>query len=116
MKEKKIESHSINLSADHLSILDSVICKVEVDLTGWLSDLSGQKNWEILSESENENYIIFFLKQESQNAEVTLYNSGYAIVDIDGKAVFHGDIIGKKAGSASLNYYNIESGEKILLN
>ena len=43
MKEKKLESHSINLPSDYLSLLDSVICKVEVDLTGWLSDLSGRK-------------------------------------------------------------------------
>jgi len=116
MKEKKIESHSISLPSDYLSLLDSVICKVEVDLTGWLTDLSGRKDWEVWSESENDNYIIFFLKQESQNAEVTLYNTGYARVDINGKAVFQGDIIEKNAGSARLSYYNVDSGEKILLN
>jgi len=116
MKEKKVESHSISLPSDYLSLLDSVICKVEVDLTGWLTDLSGRKDWEVWSESENDNYIIFFLKQENQNAEVSLYNTGYARVDINGKAVFQGDIIEKNAGSARLTYYNVESGEKILLN
>tara|TARA_B110000037_G_scaffold91891_1_gene108402 strand:- start:435 stop:785 length:351 start_codon:yes stop_codon:yes gene_type:complete len=116
MKEKKIESHPIDLPADYLSLLDSVICKVEVDLAKWLSDLSGSKNWEIWSESENDNHIVFFLKQENQNAEVTLYNSGYARVDINGEAVFQGDIIEKNASTARLSYYNVESGEKILLN
>jgi hypothetical protein len=116
MKNKKIESHSINLPSDYLSLLDSVICKVEVDLTKWLTDLSGRKNWEVWSESESDNYIIFFLKQEDQDAEVTLYNTGYARVDINGEAVFQGDIIKKNASSARLSYYSVESGEKILLN
>jgi len=116
MKNKKIESHSINLPSDYLSLLDSVICKVEVDLTEWLTDLSGRKDWEVWSESENDNYIIFFLKQEDQDAEVTLYNTGYARVDINGEAVFQGDIIEKNASSARLSYYSVESGEKILLN
>ena len=115
MKEKKIEIHSINLPSNHPSLLESVICKVEVDLTEWLSDLSGRKDWEVWSESESENYVIFFLKQENQNAEVTLYNSGYARVDINGEAVFQGDIIEKNAGTARLSYYSVESGEKILL-
>ena len=115
MKEKKIESHPLYLPANYLSSLDSVICKVEVDLTGWLCDLSGQKNWEVLSESENDNYVIFFLKKNSQEAEITLYNTGYARVDIDGILVFQGDIIAKNASSAYLSYYSAESGEKILL-
>jgi len=116
MKEKNTESHSINYPADYLSSFDSVICKVEVDLTGWLTDLSGRKNWEIWSESENDNYIIFFLKQDNQDAEITLYNNGYARVDINGEAVFQGDIIKKNASTARLSYYSVESGEKILLN
>ena len=116
MKNKKIESHSINLPSDYLSLLDSVICKVEVDLTEWLTDLSGRKDWEVWSESENDNYVIFFLKQENQDAEVTLYDTGYARVDINDELVFQGDIITKNASSAHLSYYNIESGEKILLN
>ena len=115
MKEKKIESHLIDLPSDSFSLLDSVVCKVEVDLASWLSHLSGQKNWEVWSELENDNHIIFFLKQDSQDAEVTLYSSGYARVDIDGEAVFQGDIIEKNASAARLSYYNIESGERILL-
>ena len=116
MKIKKSKRHSISLPSDYLSWLDSVVCKVEVDLTEWLSDLSGRKNWEVWSESESDNYIIFFLKQENQDAEVTLYNTGYARVDINGEAVFQGEIIEKNASSARLSYYSVESGEKILLN
>ena len=116
MKEKKIESHLLDLPADYLSLLDSVICKVEVDLAGWVCNLSGRKDWEVWSETENDNHMIYFLKQENQDAEITLYNTGYARVDIDGIAVFQGDIMEKNASSASLSYYSAESGEKILLN
>jgi len=116
MKEKKLDIHSINLPSNHPSLLESFICKVEVDLTGWLSDLSGRKDWEVWSESENDNYVIFFLKQDNQDAEVTLYNTGYARVDINDELVFQGDIIKKNARAARLSYYSIESGEKILLN
>lgn len=116
MKEKKLDIHSINLPSNHPSLLESFICKVEVDLTGWLSDLSGRKDWEVWSESENDNYVIFFLKQDNQDAEVILYNTGYARVDINDELVFQGDIIKKNARAARLSYYSIESGEKILLN
>ena len=34
-----------NLELDHSSLMDSIICKVEVDLVGWLADLSGGKGW-----------------------------------------------------------------------
>ena len=116
MNEKKIENHLVDLPTDYLSLVDSVVCKVEVDLTGWICNLSGRKNWEVWSESENDNHMIYFLKQENLDAEVTLYNTGYARVDIDGKSVFQGDIMEKNASSASLSYYSAESGEKILLN
>ena len=116
MKEKNLEIHSINLPSNHPSLFESFICKVEVDLTGWLSDLSGRKDWEVWSESENDNYVIFFLKQDNQDAEVTLYNTGYARVDINDELVFQGDIVKKNASAARLSYYSIESGEKILLN
>jgi hypothetical protein len=116
MKEKKLESHPLDLPADYPSLFDSVICKVEVDLAGWLCTLSGRKDWEVWSESENDNHIIFFLKQEDQDAEITLYNSGYARVDIDGEAVFQGDIMKKNTSLACLSYYSVESGKKILLN
>ncbi len=116
MNEKKINKSPINLNLDYISLLDPVVCKVEVDLAGWLHDLSGEKGWKVLSESENENYTSFFLKQDKQEAEVTLYHSGFAQVDIDGCLVFHGDILEKNCKKAQLNYYRLDSGDRILLN
>jgi len=109
------ENNNLYLPANLLSLSDSVICKVEVDLAGWLEDLSGVKGWEIWSELENEIAISFFLKLENDNAEVTLYKSGYAIVDINGESVFNGDLIEKRAPGAKLSYYRVDDGEKILL-
>ena len=109
------ENNNLYLPANLLSLSDSVICKVEVDLAGWLEDLSGVKGWEIWSELENENSISFLLKLENDNAEVILYTSGYAIVDINGESVFNGDLIEKRALGAKLSYYRADDGEKILL-
>jgi len=105
-----------NLSPDFLSLSDLVVCKVELDLAKWLENLSGGKGWEVWSETENDNYVSFFLKQAKHNAEVTLYDSGYAMVDINGESVFHGDLIEKKDSAAKLSYYRVEDGEKILIN
>jgi hypothetical protein len=116
MNEKKIENSTLNLDLDLISLFDPVVCKVEVDLTGWLYDLSGGNGWKVDSEQENENYTSFYLKQGDRVAEVTLYHSGFAQVDIDGQLVFHGDMLEKTCNKAKLNYYRIDSGDKILLN
>ena len=112
---KDTKNNNLYLPADMLFLRDAVICKVEVDLTSWLEDLSGWKGWEIWSELEDENSVSFFLKQENDDAEVTVYNSGYAIVDINGESVFVGDLIEKRAPGAKLSYYRVDDGEKILL-
>lgn len=115
MREKK-QKQSLNLDSEFLNLVDPVVCKVEIDLANWLSDLSGGKRWVIHSEQENDSYISFYLKHNDQEAEVTLYNSGFASIDIDGESVFHGDILEKKGEKAKLHYYRLESGEKILVN
>ena len=55
------------------------------------------------------------LKLKKQNAEITLYHSGHALVLIDEKPVFDGDLIEKRNPIAKLSYYNIDDGEKISL-
>ena len=94
---------------------DAVVCKVELDLGKWLEQLTGGKGWEIWSESEYEHYVSYHLKFKGQNAEVTLYHSGHAIVFIDEKSVFEGDLIKKRSSVAKLSYFNIDDGEKISL-
>jgi len=116
MNEKKIENSTLNLDLNLISLFDPVVCKVVVDLPGWLYDLSGGNGWKVDSEQESENYTSFFLKQGKKEAEVTLYHSGFAQVDIDGQLVFHGDMLEKSCKKAQLNYYRLDNGDKILLN
>ena len=103
------------LKNNDLIFSDAVVCKVELDLGKWLEQLTGGKGWEIWSESENEHYVSYHLKFKSQNAEATLYHSGHAIVFIDEKSVFEGDLIKKRSSVAKLSYFNIDDGEKISL-
>lgn len=116
MNKNKIQNSTLSLDLDLISFFDPVVCKVEIDLTGWLYDLSGGNGWKLDSEQENESYTSFFLKKGNQQAEITLYYSGFARVDIDDQLVFHGDMLKKGCKKAKLNYYRLDSGDKILLN
>lgn len=99
---------------------EPIICRVEVDLPAWLSQLAGGRDWEVYSEAAQENCISFALRQgskaESKLAEVTLYHNGYAIVDVDGKSLFDGSLTAGVSDFAHLTYYHADSGEKITLN
>jgi hypothetical protein len=99
---------------------EPIICRVEVDLPAWLSQLTGGRDWEVYSEAEEENCISFAMRQgsklESKLAEVTLYHNGYAVVDVDGKSLFDGSLTSGVSNFAHLTYYHADSGEKITLN
>lgn len=99
---------------------EPIICRVEVDLPSWLSQLAGGQDWEVFSEAEEENCISFAMRQGSAKvpkvAEVTLYHNGYAVVDVDGKSLFDGSLTAGTSNCAHLTYYHADSGEKITLN
>ena len=46
MNEKKIENSALNLNSDYISLIDTVVCKVEVDLAGcfkiFLQEMAGK--------------------------------------------------------------------------
>ena len=107
-----------------------IICRVEVDLPGWLAQLTGDNKWEVVSEDEDETCISFSLRESfprekvaktsrklaQKLAEVTLYHNGYAVVDVDGKALFDGTLTNGTSDCAHLSYFHAESGEPIILN
>lgn len=95
---------------------DPVVCRVEVDLRGWLQQLTGRADWEVYEEDEEDTYTSFAMRQGGQEAEVTLYRSGYAIVDVNGHSVFTGSLTTGTSECAHLAYFNAESGEPITLN
>lgn len=93
-----------------------VICRVEVDLPGWLEQLTGYANWEVYQEDEEESYLSFVMRLGRQQAEVTLYHNGYAVVDVDGQPIFDGTLTTGTSDCAHLSYYHADSGEPIVLN
>ncbi|MEQ1598144.1 MAG: hypothetical protein ABL880_02140 [Methylotenera sp.] len=100
---------------------EPIICRVEVDLPGWLSQLAGGNHWEVFTEAEEENCISFMLREKIAKttpklAEVTLYHNGYAVVDVEGKALFDGSLTNGTSDCAHLSYFHAESGEPIILN
>ena len=104
------------MAADHPAWEESIVCRVEVDLPGWLTQLAGGKNWEVYSEDEDDTCISFALRQGKKQAEVTLYHNGYAVVDVDGTELFDGSLTSGTSDWAHLTYYHADSGEKIVLN
>lgn len=100
---------------------EPIVCRVEVDLPGWLTQLAGGKEWEVYSEDEDETCISFAMREKvatkaPKTAEVTLYHNGYAIVDVDGKALFDGTLTSGTSHCAHLTYYHASSGEPVTLN
>lgn len=111
------EDDTLKNDAHLKSVWDEpVVCRVEVDLSGWLEQLTGRPDWELLEEDEDENYISFAMRRGRQEAEVTLYHNGYAVVDVDGEALFDGSLTTGTSKCAHLSYFHAESGEPITLN
>jgi hypothetical protein len=118
---EKIELNNIN----HPAWDAPIICRVEVDLPGWLAQLTGENKWEVYSEDEDETCISFAMREKAGKtapklapklAEVTLYHNGYAVVDVEGKALFDGSLTSGTSDCAHLSYFHAESGEPIILN
>lgn len=93
-----------------------VVCRVEVDLPAWMAQLTGHNEWEVFNEEETDDYMTYAMRLGRQEAEVTLYHSGYAVVDVDGKSLFDGTLTNGQTAHAHLSYFNPENGEPITFN
>jgi hypothetical protein len=110
---------------DHPEWDEPIICRVEVDLPAWLAQLTGSRHWEVCGEDEEDTCISFIMRQKKdeqllapklpKQAEVTLYHNGYAVVDVDGEALFDGSLTAGTSECAHLSYYHT-TGEQIILN
>ena len=56
------------------------------------------------------------MAKTAKTAEVTLYHNGYAVVDVDGQALFDGTLTSGTSDCAHLSYYHADSGEPVTLN
>ena len=120
--QEDLQEDDSHIDAQQAAWEAPIICRVEVDLPGWLAQLSGG-NWEVLDEEEAETCISFNLRELEKvqsktvkTAEVTLYHNGYAVVNVEGKALFDGSLTTGTSNCAHLSYYDGESGNEILLN
>jgi len=95
---------------------EPIVCRVEVDLKGWMKELTGGVDWELLDEEEGEHATTFSMRHGKQNAEVTLYQSGHAMVDVDGLHLFDGNLAEQRGRWTQLSYFNALNGEPITLN
>lgn len=93
----------------------SIVCHAEVDLPSWLKELTGKSGWTLRDEEENEEYDVYSFRHGADMAEIVLYRTGYATVDVDGDTLYDGHLT-FAPGFARLQYYNAESGERVLLN
>lgn len=125
IKSNSIDNMQIELDQfEHPAWDEPVICRVEVDLPAWLAQLTGARHWEVCGEDEEDTCISFIMREKNQHnlakilpkqAEVTLYHNGYAVVDVDGEALFDGSLTTGTSDCAHLSYYHT-SGEQITLN
>lgn len=103
-------------TVDQIAWDTPVVRRVEVDLSAWLEQLTGHANWEVYEEEDSDSYTSFVMSLGAQKAEVTLYHSGYAVVDVDGRALFNGVLTTESSQHAHLSYFNAENGEPVTLN
>lgn len=94
---------------------EAIVRRVEVDLGGWLEQLTGNSGWNLQNEQEEELYMGFFLSCHDREAEVTLYHNGFARVESEGHVLFEGNLRADTSPCAHLSYYHAESGAQVQL-
>jgi hypothetical protein len=104
------------LESSQISVFDyGIVCHAEVDLPSWLQQLTDKPGWRLLDAEEDEMCDIYTFRRETEEAEVVLYHTGYAMVSVNDNSLYDGHL-SSAPGYARLQYYNAESGERVLLN
>ncbi len=104
------------LEPSEISAFDySIVCHAEVDLPSWLQELTGKGGWQLAGEEEADLCDVYSYRCGSEEAQIVLYRTGYAMVDVNDQTLFDGPLT-FAPGFARLQYYNAESGEPVLLN
>lgn len=93
----------------------AVVCHAEVDLPAWLRELTGRSGWRLCGEDEGEMCDVYTFEDGTQEAQIVLYHTGYATVEVGDRTLYDGHLTAAP-GYARLQYYNADSGEPVLLN
>lgn len=102
-------------SSDNSAFDYPIVCHAEVDLPSWLHQLTGKTGWRLSTEEEADLCDIYSFRREQEEAQIVLYHTGYATVDVDEHSIYDGPLT-SAPGFARLQYYNADSGEPVLLN
>lgn len=95
------------------SVFDfSIVCHAEVDLPAWLKQLTGKSGWQLNAEEEAEMCDAYSFRRGEEEAEVVLFHTGYARVEVGQDTLYDGSLMAIP-GCAKLHYYNAESGEPV---
>lgn len=92
-----------------------IVCHAEVDLPAWLEDLTGRDGWMISGEEEGELCDVYFFHHGMNEAQIALYHSGYATVEVDGQVCYDAHLAAVPEHTR-LQYFNAESGDPVTLN
>lgn len=101
------------ITPDTLAAFNAPIaCHAEIDLPAWLGQLTGKSGWRLHDEEEFESWDTYTFRCGHEQAQVALFHTGYATVDVGDDTLFDGSLL-EAPGCARLHYYNAESGEPI---
>jgi hypothetical protein len=92
-----------------------IVCHAEIDLPAWLLALTGKSGWRLSREEEAEMCDVYSFECGDKDAQIVLYHTGYATVEVDGHTLYDGHLMAAP-GYARLQYFNAESGEPVRLN
>lgn len=92
-----------------------IVCHAEVDLPSWLKQLTGKTGWKLCAEEEAEMYDAYSFSRAGEDAEIVLFHTGYATVEVGDRTLYDGSLLSVPS-CAKLHYFNAESGEPILAN
>lgn len=92
----------------------SIICQAEIDLPAWLQQLTGKSGWKLCAEEEAESCDAYSFRRGTEEAQVVLFHSGHATVDMGDRTLYEGSLL-EGPSHAKLNYFNATSGEPILM-
>lgn len=93
----------------------SVVCHAEVDMPEWLQKLTGKSGWKLCGEDEAETCDAYLFRRGGEEAQIVLFHSGYATVDVGDRTLYDG-ILPAIPGCVRRQYYNSDSGEPVALN
>lgn len=96
---------------------DILLCKIEVNVTAWISSYTKDLSWKLMSEfNDNVGIVYHFENKFNHFAELIIFQRGYISLDINGQPALFENISKIKGSSIKARYFNYPSGDEITIN